>query len=153
MCILFLLSSPPFITCFVWCSEWQGAPPCTFYTHYGICKFGPTCKFDHPLGGLTYSPSASSLADMPVAPYPTGFSPTAVGASSSIEAPHDGPYGASSSNEPAAPSEELPGLQQLRNGTDPPAVGASAGATTTQDLSTQVTIPGTGSGEHSQAWS
>ncbi|CAK9215508.1 unnamed protein product [Sphagnum troendelagicum] len=128
-----------------------GAPPCTFYTHYGICKFGPTCKFDHPLGGLTYSPSASSLADMPVAPYPTGFSPTAVGASSSIEAPHDGPYGASSSNDPAAPSEELPGLQQLRNGTDPPAVGASAGATTTQDLSTQVTIPRTGSGEHSQA--
>jgi len=87
---------------------------------------------------------------MPVAPYPTGFSPTAVGASSSIEAPHDGPYGASSSNEPAAPSE-LPGLQQLRNGTDLPAVGASAGATTTQDLSTQVAIPGTGSGEHSQA--
>jgi hypothetical protein len=88
---------------------------------------------------------------MPVAPYPTGFSPTAIGASSSIEAPHDGPYGASSSNEPAAPSDELSGLQQLINETDPPAVGASVGATTTHDLSTQVTIPGTGSGEHSQA--
>lgn len=53
-----------------------GNPPCSFYTRYGICKFGPTCKFDHPLvGSLTYSPSAGSLADVPVAPYPIGSSP------------------------------------------------------------------------------
>jgi hypothetical protein len=64
-----------------------GAPACSFYTRYGICKFGPTCKFDHPLlGGLTYSPSASSLSDMPVAPYPIGSSPTTLAPSSSSEA-------------------------------------------------------------------
>lgn len=51
-----------------------GAPPCVFYAQHGVCKFGPTCKFDHPLGTLRYSPSASSLTDMPVAPYPVGFS-------------------------------------------------------------------------------
>ncbi len=52
----------------------QGAPPCTHYTQRGVCKFGPACKFDHPMGTLSYSPSASSLADMPVAPYPVGSS-------------------------------------------------------------------------------
>eukprot|EP01018_Ginkgo_biloba_P010226 Gb_03032 [translate_table: standard] len=51
-------------------------PACTFYSRYGICKFGPTCKFDHPLRGLSYSPSASSLSELPVAPYPRGGSPT-----------------------------------------------------------------------------
>ncbi|KAM3308797.1 hypothetical protein P3S67_010541 [Capsicum chacoense] len=34
-----------------------------------MCKFAPSCKFDRPLG-RSYSPSASSLGDMPVAPYP-----------------------------------------------------------------------------------
>ncbi|KAF7813671.1 zinc finger CCCH domain-containing protein 34-like [Senna tora] len=51
-----------------------GAPPCTHYAQRGVCKFGPACKFDHPMGALSYSPSASSLADMPVAPYPVGSS-------------------------------------------------------------------------------
>lgn len=36
------------------------------------CKFGATCKFDHSMGMLSYSPSASSLADIPVAPFPVG---------------------------------------------------------------------------------
>ncbi|KAK9288667.1 hypothetical protein L1049_017128 [Liquidambar formosana] len=49
-----------------------GAPPCSYYAQHGVCKFGPTCKYDHPMGPLRYSPSASSLADMPVAPYPVG---------------------------------------------------------------------------------
>ena len=22
---------------------------CTYYSRYGICKFGPACKFDHPI--------------------------------------------------------------------------------------------------------
>ncbi|CAK9209568.1 unnamed protein product, partial [Sphagnum troendelagicum] len=127
-----------------------GAPQCAFYAHYGICKFGPTCKFDHPTVGLTYSPSASSLTDMPVSPFPTGSSPTALGPSSSIQGLHAGPSGTSSTIEPAAPSEELPGLQQYRDGTDMSTVGASAGATTTQDMSTQVAIPRTGSGEDSK---
>eukprot|EP00250_Pteridium_aquilinum_P001847 c12054_g1_i1 orf=699-2291(-) len=53
----------------------QGAPQCSFYMQYGMCKFGPTCKFDHPpTNSLAYSPSASSLMDMPVAPYPVGLS-------------------------------------------------------------------------------
>ncbi|XP_022937429.1 zinc finger CCCH domain-containing protein 34-like [Cucurbita moschata] len=49
-----------------------GAPPCTHFMQRGICKFGPACKFDHSMERLSYSPSASSLADMPVAPYPVG---------------------------------------------------------------------------------
>lgn len=51
-----------------------GVQPCTFYLQNGYCKFGSTCKFDHPLGNMRYSPSASSLTDMPVAPYPVGSS-------------------------------------------------------------------------------
>ena len=50
----------------------QGVTPCTFYLQNGHCKFGSTCKFDHPMGTMRYSPSASSLIDMPVAPYPVG---------------------------------------------------------------------------------
>ncbi|KAF2314960.1 hypothetical protein GH714_037336 [Hevea brasiliensis] len=49
-----------------------GVQPCTFYLRNGNCKFGATCKFDHPMGSMRYSPSASSLIDMPVAPYPVG---------------------------------------------------------------------------------
>ncbi|CAH8271518.1 unnamed protein product [Arabidopsis lyrata] len=53
-----------------------GAVPCTHFAQHGICKFGPACKFDHSLGSssLSYSPSPSSLTDMPVAPYPLGSS-------------------------------------------------------------------------------
>ena len=27
----------------------QGQPICSHYRIYGICKYGPTCKFDHPV--------------------------------------------------------------------------------------------------------
>lgn len=27
----------------------QGQSVCTHYSRYGICKFGPACKFDHPI--------------------------------------------------------------------------------------------------------
>ncbi|XP_019100682.1 PREDICTED: zinc finger CCCH domain-containing protein 32 isoform X2 [Camelina sativa] len=47
-----------------------GVQRCTFYVQNGFCKFGSTCKFDHPMGTIRYNPSASSLADAPVAPYP-----------------------------------------------------------------------------------
>uniref|UniRef100_A0A1D1Y113 Zinc finger CCCH domain-containing protein 6 n=1 Tax=Anthurium amnicola TaxID=1678845 RepID=A0A1D1Y113_9ARAE len=60
-----------------------GAPRCSFYMQYGECKFGSLCKFDHPMGTLGYSPSASSLADMPVAPFPIGLSVAALAPSSS----------------------------------------------------------------------
>ncbi|KAJ6854074.1 zinc finger CCCH domain-containing protein 5-like [Iris pallida] len=59
-----------------------GTQPCAFYAQHGVCKFGQTCKFDHPMV-LSYSPSASSLADMPVAPYPVGFSMATLAPSSS----------------------------------------------------------------------
>ncbi|XP_038682566.1 zinc finger CCCH domain-containing protein 32-like isoform X1 [Tripterygium wilfordii] len=49
-----------------------GVQPCVFYLQNGHCKFGATCKFDHPMGAMRYSPSASSLTDMPVSPYPVG---------------------------------------------------------------------------------
>ncbi|KAI8566092.1 hypothetical protein RHMOL_Rhmol02G0012600 [Rhododendron molle] len=50
----------------------QGAPICTHYAQNRECKFGASCRFDHPMGTLSYSSSASSLADMPVAPYHVG---------------------------------------------------------------------------------
>lgn len=76
----FSLSLSVSLTCSFFCCEFeilcdnQGAPLCTHYAQRGVCKFGPACKFDHPMGTLSYSPSASSLADMPVAPYPVGSS-------------------------------------------------------------------------------
>lgn len=60
-----------------------GAPLCTHYAQNGVCRFGPSCKFDHPMGTLSYSPSTSSLADMPVAPYPVGSSKGTLAPSSS----------------------------------------------------------------------
>ncbi|KAG6554599.1 hypothetical protein Mapa_003617 [Marchantia paleacea] len=130
-----------------------GAQPCTFYTRYGICKFGPTCKFDHPLGGLPYSPSASSLTDMPVAPYPKGSSPTTLApSSSSSETPQDAPpqpFVSSSSNEPAAVAEEPPGHNQSREGAnDAPQSSGTTGpilAQAGQSLSMSGSSPGTGS--------
>lgn len=51
-----------------------GVQPCAFYIQNGQCKFGASCKFDHPMGTMRYNPSASSLTDMPIAPYPIGSS-------------------------------------------------------------------------------
>ncbi|KAL8201089.1 hypothetical protein R6Q57_012428 [Mikania cordata] len=64
-----------------------GAPLCTHYSQKGVCKFGPACKFDHPIGMLSYSSSASSLADMAVAPYPVGLSIATLAPSSSSSDP------------------------------------------------------------------
>lgn len=30
---------------------WQGAIICPYYMKTGTCKYGPTCKFDHPPPG------------------------------------------------------------------------------------------------------
>lgn len=50
-----------------------GKPSCPYYVKHGICKFGPVCKFDHPMNLLPssppYSPSLSSLNEVPVAPF------------------------------------------------------------------------------------
>lgn len=40
---------------------------CDFYSRYGICKFGPNCKYDHPIRTYTYGLSASSMAEVPTA--------------------------------------------------------------------------------------
>ncbi|CAM6082199.1 unnamed protein product [Calypogeia fissa] len=120
-----------------------GTQPCTFYTRYGICKFGPTCKFDHPLGGLPYSPSASSLTDMPVAPYPLGGGAMTVATSS--EVPSDPPQpGVSKSNEPISHPEGSLFESQTREGSNevpqPTATASQAG----QVLSLQGLGLGTG---------
>ncbi|KAG6394796.1 hypothetical protein SASPL_145386 [Salvia splendens] len=60
-----------------------GAPLCSHYAQNGVCKFGPSCKFDHPMRALSYSTSASSLTDMPVAPYPVGSTNATLAPSSS----------------------------------------------------------------------
>ena len=53
-------------------SRKQGVQPCAFYLQNGHCKFGSTCKFDHPLGSTRYTPWVSSFIDVPVTPYPVG---------------------------------------------------------------------------------
>ncbi|KAG2290405.1 zinc finger CCCH domain-containing protein 32 isoform X2 [Brassica napus] len=68
-----------------------GVQRCTFYVQNGFCKFGSTCKFDHPVGTIRYNPSASSLADAPVAPYPV-TSLLASSSSSSAELIPGDPY-------------------------------------------------------------
>lgn len=61
----------------------QGVQPCSFYLQHGHCKFGSTCKFDHPMGTLRYSPSESSVLDSPL---PAGsLLATLVPSSSSFE--------------------------------------------------------------------
>lgn len=61
----------------------QDAPLCSHYAQNGVCKFGPSCRFNHPMRTLSYSPSASSLTDMPVAPYPVGSTIATLAPSSS----------------------------------------------------------------------
>ena len=63
-CIFFLLLS------------WKGVRQCPFYMQYRTCKFGPTCKFDHPMPNLTYSPSASSLTELAGTAYPVDMAVT-----------------------------------------------------------------------------
>ncbi|KAK4744542.1 hypothetical protein SAY87_010854 [Trapa incisa] len=51
-----------------------GSEICLHFQQHGNCKDGRLCKFDHPMSELSYSPSASSLCDMPVVPYPVNSS-------------------------------------------------------------------------------
>lgn len=50
-----------------------GRQSCPYYLKHGICKFGPVCKFDHPINVVPfsppYSPSLSSLNEIPVVPF------------------------------------------------------------------------------------
>ncbi|KAL5975331.1 hypothetical protein ACLOJK_032010 [Asimina triloba] len=56
------------------------APSASLYVQFGL-----TCKFDHPMGLLSYNASPSSLADMPVIPYPVESSLATLTSSSSME--------------------------------------------------------------------
>ncbi|CAN6840086.1 unnamed protein product [Brassica oleracea] len=62
-----------------------GTAPCSHFAQHGVCKFGPACKFDHSMSSssLSYSPSASSVNDMHVVPYPLGSSSVGISAPSS----------------------------------------------------------------------
>ncbi|CAF2136550.1 BnaA02g35100D [Brassica napus] len=62
-----------------------GTAPCSHFAQHGVCKFGPACKFDHSMSSssLGYSPSASSVSDMHVVPYPLGSSSLGMSAPSS----------------------------------------------------------------------
>lgn len=57
---------------------------CSYYLQKGHCKFGHNCKFDHPMGTLEYSPSASSLNEIPIASYLLSSSATTMVASVSF---------------------------------------------------------------------
>lgn len=46
------------------CFDEQGVQACSFYLQRGRCKFGRTCKFDHPMGDGKYN-STSSYSEMP----------------------------------------------------------------------------------------
>lgn len=53
----------PFVTHLVVLICWfQGEPLCVFYSRYGICKFGPSCKFDHPMRVVAYNSAAAALS-------------------------------------------------------------------------------------------
>ncbi|XP_033141895.1 zinc finger CCCH domain-containing protein 58 isoform X2 [Brassica rapa] len=62
-----------------------GTAQCSHFAQHGVCKFGPACKFDHSMSSssLSYSPSASSVSDMHVVPYPLGSSSLGISAPSS----------------------------------------------------------------------
>lgn len=36
----------------MFCCEIQDQSICSHYSRYGICKFGPACKFNHPISSL-----------------------------------------------------------------------------------------------------
>lgn len=100
----------------------QGAPLCTHYAQRGACKFGSACKFDHPVGTLSYSPSASSLTDVPVAPYPVGSSIGTLAPSSS-----------SSELRPELNSGTSKDSASTRMSSSPSTVSGSVGSTVSKD--------------------
>lgn len=54
----------------------QGQAVCSYYSMYGLCKYGPTCKFDHPpMSNLyNYGLSLPAMLDSPYLSYPRGSS-------------------------------------------------------------------------------
>lgn len=56
----------------------QGQAVCSYYSMYGLCKYGPTCKFDHPVVAPPYNYTLSlptlSMLDSPLFNYPRSLS-------------------------------------------------------------------------------
>lgn len=50
----------------------QGQPVCSYYSLYGICKYGPGCKYDHPVMVYSYNyPMGMNMMTSSVLPYAT----------------------------------------------------------------------------------
>lgn len=49
----------------------QGQALCSYYSMYGICKYGPTCKFDHP--PLSYPYNFPAMLDSPFLSHQRSF--------------------------------------------------------------------------------
>lgn len=50
----------------------QGQAVCLSYCMHGICKYGPACKYDHPIAGYLYNHNLgipTVLPDPPVFPF------------------------------------------------------------------------------------
>lgn len=43
----------------------QGENVCSYYSRYGICKYGPACKHDHPINHAHSSMLTVSAVDQP----------------------------------------------------------------------------------------
>lgn len=41
----------------------QGQAICSYYSMYGLCKYGPTCRFDHPPMAYNYSVSLPAMLE------------------------------------------------------------------------------------------
>lgn len=54
----------------------QGQAVCSYYSMYGLCKYGQTCKFDHPPMPIPYNYGLSipTMLDSPYLSYPRGSS-------------------------------------------------------------------------------
>ncbi|KAL7592205.1 hypothetical protein Lser_V15G34789 [Lactuca serriola] len=49
-----------------------GQPVCSYYSLYGICKYGPGCKYDHPVMVYSYNyPMGMNMMTSSVLPYAT----------------------------------------------------------------------------------
>eukprot|EP00250_Pteridium_aquilinum_P016631 c23206_g1_i1 orf=102-1382(+) len=92
-----------------------GKPTCPYYSRHGICKFGPVCKFDHPVNippySPPYSPSMSSLNEIPVAPFVPESASISPGSTSS-----NGQHSALKMDKAQKSTSDKPNVQLAGNG-------------------------------------
>lgn len=63
----------------------QGQPVCEYYTLYGLCKYGPSCKFDHPMEGYSSTLPSPPIIHSPWLSYQKTPSLVALSETSSSE--------------------------------------------------------------------